>query len=362
MSQAPRDQNHVPTALGVSSSDGTTTLPFEIDSATGRLLTDVAGSAPVDAAYLVATANATLTNEVNLGALSTGFIFGTVAGGTSTISSVGSSGSGNVVRVTGATLVTPTLGVASATSINKVTITEPATGATLTLADGSTLVTSGANSITLTSTGATNVTLPTTGTLATLAGAETLSNKTLTAPKFASGGFIADANGNEEIIFITTASAVNEVTITNAATGTTGPLIAASGETNVDLRVGGKGSGKVAMQSSVNFGAFTAYFTETNNGNSGSADTIDWTLSNKQRSTLTDNCTFTFTAPPGPCNLVLKLIQDGTGSRTVTWPAAVHWPSGNAPTLTTTANRVDVITFYWDGTTYFGSSSLNYVA
>jgi hypothetical protein len=52
---------------------------------------------------------------------------------------------------------------------NKVTVTAPATAATLTIADGSTLATSGANSLTLTTTGATNVTLPTSGTLATTA-------------------------------------------------------------------------------------------------------------------------------------------------------------------------------------------------
>ena len=67
-------------------------------------------------------------------------------------------------------------------TINKVTITAPATSATLTLANGSTLATSGAFSTTLTATAATNVTLPTTGTLATLAGTETLTNKTLTSP------------------------------------------------------------------------------------------------------------------------------------------------------------------------------------
>ena len=85
-------------------------------------------------------------------------------------------GSGSLVFATSPTLVTPTLGVATATSLNKVTVTAPATSATLTLADGSTLstagsfTTSGANSLTLTTTGATNVTLPTSGTLATTAG------------------------------------------------------------------------------------------------------------------------------------------------------------------------------------------------
>ena len=85
---------------------------------------------------------------------------------------------------------------------------------------------------------------------------DTLTNKTLTAPKFADAGFIADANGAEQIIFQTTASAVNEIEITNAATGgaasagtSTAPIIGASGETNVDLALLPKGTGHVAIRS-----------------------------------------------------------------------------------------------------------------
>lgn len=88
-------------------------------------------------------------------------------------------GSGSLVFANTPTLITPILGVAAATSINKVAITAPATSATLTLADGSTLALAGAFSTTLTATGTTTVTLPTTGTLATLAGSEILTNKTL---------------------------------------------------------------------------------------------------------------------------------------------------------------------------------------
>jgi len=76
----------------------------------------------------------------------------------------------------------------------------------------------------------------------TASSTDTLTNKTLTAPKIADAGFIADANGNEQVIFQTTSSAVNEVEITNAATGN-GPIIGASGETNVDLNLNPKGSG-----------------------------------------------------------------------------------------------------------------------
>ena len=46
---------------------------------------------------------------------------------------------------------------------------------------------------------------------------QTLSNKTLTEPKFANGGFIADANGAEMLVFNTTESAENFLDLTNAA-------------------------------------------------------------------------------------------------------------------------------------------------
>jgi hypothetical protein len=102
----------------------------------------------------------------------------------------------------------------------------------------------------------------------------------------------------------------------------------------------------------------TVTFTEVDNGNSSTADTIDWGAGLKQKSTLTGNCTYTFTAPAGPCNLLLRLIQDGTGSRTVTWPAAVKWSGGAAPTLTTTASAVDIISFYYNGSDYYAQAGL----
>ena len=169
------------------------------------------------------------------------------ANGTVTLRGNAVTGTGDVVLATTPTLVTPILGVATATSVNKIAITAPATSATLTLADGSTLVTSGANSITLTSGGATNVTLPTTGTLATLAGSETLSNKTLTAPKFVDGGFIADANGNEIIILDTVAAAINELTISNAPTTEDVILTATGGDTNIGISIVGKGAGIISL-------------------------------------------------------------------------------------------------------------------
>lgn len=50
----------------------------------------------------------------------------------------------------------------------------------------------------------------------------------------------------------------------------------------------------------------------------------------------------------------LFIKQDGTGGRTITWPSSVKWPGGVAPTITSTANKVDKITFQCpDGTNWF---------
>ena len=74
----------------------------------------------------------------------------------------------------------------------------------------------------------------------TLTGTQTLTNKTLTSP--AIGTKISDTNGNELINLTATSSAVNEITLANAATGNA-PSITASGETNVSLNLVPKGSG-----------------------------------------------------------------------------------------------------------------------
>ncbi len=94
--------------------------------------------------------------------------------------------------------------------------------------------------------------------------------------------------------------------------------------------------------------------------NSSTAYTVDLTGGNVFKITMTGNCTFTFSNPPASGtagSFTLVLIQDGTGSRTATWPAAVKWASGTAPTLTTTATTgTDILTFMTmdGGTTWYG--------
>ena len=70
---------------------------------------------------------------------------------------------------------------------------------------------------------------------------------TLIAPKFDDLCFIADANGNELIVLDTTASAVNEFTIVNAATGTAPIFKVTGGDTNIGMTIQSKGTGVITL-------------------------------------------------------------------------------------------------------------------
>ena len=92
------------------------------------------------------------------------------------------------------------------------------------------------------------LTLPaTTDTIAGIAATQTFTNKTLTAPKIADGGFIADANGNELVVFQTTGSAVNQLEITNNASGSNPILAATGGDTNIGIALTPKGTGEIVI-------------------------------------------------------------------------------------------------------------------
>jgi len=106
---------------------------------------------------------------------------------------------------------------------------------------GGNFTTAGANPLTLTTTGSTNVTFPITGTLATLAGTETFSLKTLTSPRI--GVALLDTNGNEVIETPATASAVNHVRVTNAATGAAPVISIVGDDTNIAGVFSTKGTG-----------------------------------------------------------------------------------------------------------------------
>ena len=110
-------------------------------------------------------------------------------------------------------------------------------------------------------------------------------------------------------------------------------------------------------------GAHSIGFTKQAETGSVGDHTIDWKLGNKYEYTFSLAAeTFIFTDPSKPCNLLLLIKQDAAqGSKTATFPASVQWAGGGtAPTLSTAINAVDIISFYFDGTNYYGTASLDF--
>lgn len=96
----------------------------------------------------------------------------------------------------------------------------------------------------------------------------------------------------------------------------------------------------------VEAGTFTnGYTEEVATANTSTAYTIDLANGSVQILTLTGNVTYTFPTPVAGKSFILVQKQDGTGSRTVTWPASVDWPGATAPTLTATASKADKFVF-----------------
>lgn len=91
-----------------------------------------------------------------------------------------------------------------------------------------------------------------------------------------------------------------------------------------------------------------------------STTAINWSNGNVQQVTLTGNTTFTFVNGISGGRYLLVVKQDATGSRVITWPAAVKWPDGGATPPTSGANKTDVFSLVFDGTNYFGGFNLNY--
>lgn len=91
---------------------------------------------------------------------------------------------------------------------------------------------------------------------------------------------------------------------------------------------------------------------------SGTA-TLDCAEANVFSITLSEATTFAFSNVPTSgyaYGLTLEIKQDASGSSfAVTWPAALDWPAGSSPTLSTSANAVDIIAMYTrdGGTTWF---------
>ena len=95
---------------------------------------------------------------------------------------------------------------------------------------------------------------------------------------------------------------------------------------------------------------------ESSANNSSTNFAIDLANGTVQVITLTGNWVPSTGWPTATAGQGFRLIvkQDGTGSRTITWPSSVKWPASTAPTITATASKADIFDFESDGTNWFG--------
>ena len=98
--------------------------------------------------------------------------------------------------------------------------------------------------------------------------------------------------------------------------------------------------------------------THTDNGNTGTARTIDITDSTIQTYTLNGNCVFTMPTPDAGRSFTV-LLKTGAGSFTGTF-TGVKFPGNVAPTITASGNRLDTLTFISDGINWYGNAVQDY--
>lgn len=209
--------------------------------------------------------------------------------------------------LTSPTLTTPALGVATATSINGLTIT--ASTGTITITNGKVLTIS--NSLTFTGTDSSSVAFGTGGTVAYVANKLSVFAATSSSEL---AGVISDETGSGALVFGT------NPTIAKPVMDATNPTA------------------------------------QTYSPAGGGTATLDLSLANQHRITMpAGNITIALSNDTNSQIFMVAITQDSVGSRTVTWFTTIKWASGVTPTLTTTANKRDIFGFIRTGSgTYDG--------
>lgn len=263
------------------------TLPVATDTLIGKATTD------------------TLTNKT-FNTAGTGNVFQINGTGITAVN-----GTGAVALTTSPAFVTPSLGAATATTINGNTFT--AGTYTLTGTAGKTL--NFTNSITLSGTDSTTMTFPTTS--ATLA--RTDAANTFTGHQTIEGVTSTGATGTGKFVFDTSPTFTTQITV---------PKLVAATNTSINVAAG-------------SYNTIQTYTPSI----AGTA-TLDCSLGNVHHITMpAGNITIALSnTTAGQC-IIIRILQDGTGSRTVTWFTTIKWAGGSAPTLTTTASKADTFGF-----------------
>jgi hypothetical protein len=157
-----------------------------------------------------------------------------------------------------------------------------------------------------------------------------------------------DVNGNaigdgtlELLKFVETASAVNEFTITNNATGNN-PILSATGDdTNVGIDITTKGTGTIKFND-------LAYIPQQ--ALTSSSNAIAWDVQDKPNAYhLTTEAT-TFSAPTNPVEGAFICVEiEYGGVHTIAWNTVFEFAGSTAPTFTSVSGQTDIMVFKYNG-------------
>lgn len=290
-----------------------------------------------------------------------------------------------------------------------ITITDPTADRTITIPDATDTLVGRDTTDTLTNKTLTTpvistisntgtLTLPTTtDTLVGRATTDTLTNKTLTTPVIAhidslgSGNITLDAeadivldadggdvtlkdagttfanfnNNSGELIIQSGSSPTTAITFTGANVDIAGTLDV-GGNTEIDGTLTVSDSDPAVSDTSVISPTSVVSplvdsdaYHENVSALTGTTPTADLSTASVFTITLSGATTFTFTNPPSSGTaqgFTIVATQNASSNYNITWPAAVKWQFGAGPTVTTSANAVDIFTFFTPdgGTTYYG--------
>ncbi len=150
-----------------------------------------------------------------------------------------------------------------------------------------------------------------------------------------------DENNNEQLIFQTTASAVNYAELTNAATGNNVGISANGSDTNVGLEFSTKGTGAIKFND-------LAYIPQQ--ALTSSSNAVAWDSQAKPNAYHLTTENTTFSAPTNPVEgAFISLEINYDGSHSIGWNTVFEFPASTEPTETATNGKTDIHVFRYNG-------------
>ena len=161
---------------------------------------------------------------------------------------------------------------------------------------------------------------------------------------------INDENGNEQIVFQTTSSAVNQLDITNSATGNAPSIQATGGDSNISLKVGPKGTGLIEVLGATNPGSIQLNCESNSHGikltsppdSSGQSYELKFPTGNVTADRFLKVASITGSGTTAVGQLSFAEVSGGTSWQAVKTSATFTAVAGEGYFINTTSNAIEM--------------------